>query len=304
MKDKISRIPLKRVAAIAALGLALAGCSLVPQLFPVANQHPASWRADHGRAVLGLTPSTAKVANGMTCDQCHTATMSVDVTVPAPSKGSNLTCFSCHSDGPSGSPHPNDWKLSHGPFTVRSGGVASASITNEALDIKDQSCNTCHTVGKNADGTVSPSPKAKTTCFTCHDSGASGNPHPAGWQTDHLKDVHTNGDQSCAACHTTTKDASGVVPASPKASNTCFTCHELRADKAPHPDAAVWGMGGLHARIVTKYGYGRPFVDENGMPHEACVTCHTVAKDESGAVPASPLATRTCFDCHDGPNGR
>jgi len=298
------RNPLTFIALLVTLGLVVAGCTLVPQLFPVANQHPAGWRTEHGRVVLSLSPSTAKVGNGMTCDQCHTTAMATGSATPAPSKGSNVTCFSCHSSGSDGSPHASDWKMEHGPYVVRSGGATESAITNADMGIQNQTCNTCHTVIKNGDGTIPPSPKAKSTCFTCHATGPSGSPHADDWRRGHLQVVYTTGDKSCAACHTTTKEAGKPVAPSPKAQNTCFTCHELRGDGAPHVEAAVWGVGGLHATIVKKYGYSRPFVDENGMPHEACATCHTVARDASGSIPPSPSSGRTCFECHEGPNGR
>jgi len=219
---------------LATVGLALlpiailAGCSLksVSSIFPVANQHPASWVNDHGRAVQAAGGADkAKVDNGMTCNVCHTATLSADKTV-ASSQGANSTCYTCHAGGPSGSPHVIDWTDTHGKKVVQAGGYTKATFDSK-------SCAVCHTTIKAEDGTIPKSPDAVSTCYTCHVGGPTGTPHTGDWVHAHGKAVMEGGgyqqakvnDQSCNVCHTAEKAADGSIPESPKAESTCYSCH-------------------------------------------------------------------------------
>lgn len=206
----------------------LAGCSLrgMSQLFPVANQHPVGWEADHGRVVLAAGGADkAKVENGMTCNVCHTSVQASDKSI-ASSAGADHTCYSCHVGGPSGSPHVTDWSLKHGKLVVQAGGYTRAKFDNK-------SCSVCHTTEKAADGSIPKSPDARSTCFTCHSGGPDGSPHDTGWRSAHGKAVTSAGgydqakvnDQSCSVCHTTEKAADGSIPESPLAESTCYSCH-------------------------------------------------------------------------------
>lgn len=222
---------------IATVGLALlpvailAGCSLkgMSTIFPVANQHPATWKADHGRVVQAAGGADkAKVDNGMTCNVCHTATAATDKNITS-SAGAESTCYTCHQGGPSGSPHVIDWKDQHRTTLKEMGGYTKVAFNGQA-------CSVCHTTDKAADGTIPASPKAQSTCYTCHAGGPSGTPHTdADWaHAPHGKAVTDAGgykqakvnDQSCDVCHTAEKAADGSIPASPLADSTCYSCHQ------------------------------------------------------------------------------
>lgn len=160
---KPSIVKLLSAAGMLALPLAVvAGCSVFPALFPVANQHPANWEADHGRKVQAAGGwEKATVDNGMTCNKCHTATQAADKSI-ASSPGASSNCFQCHAGGPSGNPHLTGWLAEHGSFTNKGGGYKTALVNGKG-------CNVCHTTQKATDGTVPASPAATTTCYKCHE---------------------------------------------------------------------------------------------------------------------------------------
>lgn len=213
-----------RSALVGLLAAMLAGCTL-SDLFPVANQHGRGFADTHGALVKAAGgPTRAKIEKGMTCDQCHSVARNAQGQVPD-SRGSRLTCYSCHRNGPAGMPHASTWK--HGTHVVQAGGYKLAKVNG-------QLCSTCHTADKAADGTIPASPAAESTCFTCHASGPNGRPHAADWRKTHGDAVERGGGylqllvrgQHCSDCHTVARAADGTVPASPAAVATCFTCHD------------------------------------------------------------------------------
>lgn len=141
------------------MALALvAGCT-AEKLFPVANQHAAGWVEQHGQTVQTAGGADkAKVENGMTCSLCHTAQRAVDGSIPH-SRGASQSCFSCHQGGPNGSPHPEKWN--HSLHVLEANGYQNATVDGK-------SCATCHTTEKLPDGSIPKSPKASSTCFSCH----------------------------------------------------------------------------------------------------------------------------------------
>lgn len=234
---------LKKALLAASLGIplaVLAGCSL-GVLFPVANQHAAGWVQEHGKKVQAAGGAEkATVENGMTCVMCHTAKMS-DTKAIANSPGANSTCYTCHQGGPTGNPHDTEWLRAHQLHVVTNGGHDKAIAPKTTA-----ACNTCHTSVKDASGSIPPSPKAQSTCFTCHDGPPTYNPHAEDWWKAQVhgrfvKDaggydkafINNTLKQSCDSCHTAVKDASGSVPTNPLTSKTCFTCHNGPTGNTP-----------------------------------------------------------------------
>lgn len=65
-------------------------------------------------------------------------------------------------------------------------------------------------------------------------SQAATSPHAAGWRSQHGHVVKSAGGvqyaqiqtgKTCASCHTIAATASGLIPQSPAATHTCFSCH-------------------------------------------------------------------------------
>lgn len=213
MKPRNSSI-LKTASLAAALGVPLAivaGCSL-SSLFPVANQHPANWTQDHGRAVQAAGGADkAKVENGMSCTLCHTSTQEAGKAI-ANSPGASSTCYTCHAGGPSGNPHLSDWKGKHSAFVKNAGGYKLAQVN-------DKSCNICHTAEKAPDGTIPPSPMASKTCFSCHEGPDPNAPDPSATTDPNAPKTRTyssnvkpiTGHASCNTCHVA--EGLGNIPA-------------------------------------------------------------------------------------------
>lgn len=213
MKPRNSSI-LKTASLAAALGVPLAivaGCSL-SSLFPVANQHPANWTQDHGRAVQAAGGAEkAKVENGMSCTICHTSTQEAGKAI-ANSPGASSTCYTCHAGGPSGNPHLSDWKGKHSAFVKNAGGYKLALVN-------DKSCNICHTAEKAGDGTIPPSPMASKTCFTCHDGGPDGSNAP-----EPTPDPTPTPDPNATPTPATRTYSANIRPLSTHAN--CIPCHD------------------------------------------------------------------------------
>ena len=142
--------------------LALVASCSADLLFPVANQHDAAWKGQHGVQVQQAGGADkAKVENGMTCNICHTSEKSPDGLV-AHSRGSSKSCFDCHQEGYlTDTPHPKPYL--HGAFIKEAGGYLKATVDG-------RSCAACHTTEKAADGAIPLSPRGADvkSCFSCH----------------------------------------------------------------------------------------------------------------------------------------
>lgn len=306
---------LHRIGAYTAIALPfafaaiLAGCVgglNVATLFPVANQHKIGFVKDHGRLVQSAGGADkAKVENGMTCNLCHATERNADGTLPASSRGSSITCLQCHKGGADGNPgHPADYLATHGDVVLDAGSVDKAKYDG-------QTCATCHSTTKAADGSIPESPVSKAkTCFTCHPGGANGSPkHPSDWLSTHgdlvsalggFQTATVNG-MKCLSCHAGTKDDKGNVVSSPQSRADglhCFSCHAGGPTGSPgHPSPYK------HGPEVRGAG-GYEYATFNG---KTCATCHAAEKDGSGNVVESPqklAKDRTCYTCHaGGPSG-
>lgn len=160
-----SRTPLLAKGLTVAMPLLLlAGCTMIPALFPVANQHAANWKSTHGVFVMqNGGAATAKTEAGQTCNACHATTAAT-----AKSTGSNAgnSCFTCHPSypklKPSGEHAAATWLVDHKTYTHDNGGynAKQAGIT----------CFQCHgSVKVGVDGKTPSTPyAANSACITCH----------------------------------------------------------------------------------------------------------------------------------------
>lgn len=159
--DMVSKMRMAAGWALPVVLVVVASCS-AELLFPVANQHDAAWKAQHGFQVQQAGGADkAKVENGMSCNICHTAEKSPDGVV-AHSRGSSKSCFSCHQEGYlTDTPHPKPFL--HGAIVKDAGGYQQAAVDQ-------RSCASCHTTEKAADGSVPTSPRGAEvkSCFSCH----------------------------------------------------------------------------------------------------------------------------------------
>jgi hypothetical protein len=64
----------------------------------------------------------------------------------------------------------------------------------------------------------------------------------------------------------------------------------------PHPE----GWLGTHGRAVQRAGGVDKARTAIGV---RCAACHTTHAAADGAVPRSPMTFRTCYSCHQGPQG-
>lgn len=159
---KIPGLPKSVLGVLVAVLLALAAGCTHSALFPVANQHEADWKHAHGQYVIQAGgASHSKIDNGMTCNICHATASATES-----SKGSSQSCFSCHATGPSGNPHPVDWRTAHGAFVKAAGDYEKAALKEGVGTGK--TCAQCHTTKMASDGTFPASPAATNSCFTCH----------------------------------------------------------------------------------------------------------------------------------------
>ena len=259
--------------------------------------HPAEWMKSsstdfHAKkvAVVGIT----------SCAACHGSDY----------RGgrSDVSCYTCHSSGPSG--HPEGWMSSssenyHGSVVAQegweqctgchgadlTGGISGISCSachdgpsghsedwmNESsnnfhgpkvVQVGWEPCKACH--GADLTGGISG-----ISCFACHD-GPSG--HPEGWMNESSDNFHGQkvvqaGWETCKACHGT--DFMGGI-----SGISCFTCHD---GPSGHPED--WlnpGTENFHGAAIKRSGWdmkdcrachGHDYA--GGIAGYSCLTCHT-----------------------------
>lgn len=267
--------------------------------------HPSDWIATHGDTVLAEGGVQTATFGGVTCTSCHAAARDPggNVVRSPEKRAEGVDCFKCHQGGPTGDPaHPANYVLSHGPDVRVAGGPDKAKFGG-------WTCTTCHAASKDASGQVVPSPQKKAkdkTCYTCHPGGPDGSPHAGGtgWLAAHgdvvvaaggytLATENTlQGPKTCGTCHSTEK-IDGVVPPSPRATSTCYTCHAGGPSGSPaHPDK--WTIEG-HGAFVKAAG-GLQSAKVGGL---GCAACHTTQRATDGSIPPSPHSgAKSCFVCH------
>ncbi len=275
-----------------------------------ASTHPSTFQATHGSLVVEAGSVPNAKFDAMPCMNCHTAMKAFDGSIPAnPSAAAgDNTCFKCHAGGPDGNPgHPTDYVATHGTTVKAAGGFQDAKVNGIA-------CSSCHATAKNSDGTIpSTNPEKRAgdnTCFKCHVGGPDGNPHASTWESTHGKAVAAAGgvasasidvagtSTTCGTCHTTQK-VGGTVPASPKATSTCFTCHAGGPSGSPaHPSDYMINANQTDHRAEVNNAGGVRNAKFNGI---ACSACHTTQKATDGNIPASPETNAPhCYSCHPG----
>ena len=293
---KTTYIPFAIIAVLSALWL---GCTDKDEP-TIVETHISGWMETNNSSFHAN--KIAEVGNS-SCARCHGDDY----------KGgtSEVSCFTCHTQGPSG--HPEGWFNSssddfHGKVVFDEGEESCYRCHGEDLagGTSGQSCYECHPngfTGKHPDGWLDPSSEpwhgtpviaggaescsachgedymggwTGVSCFTCH-NGPSGHPEnfisPSS-ETSHVLVVAEKGNESCAACH-------GADYQGGWAEISCYTCHD--GGPSGHPATSEWlspSSDDFHGKALFELG------------EENCMTCH-------GADYTGGTSGQSCYECHD-----
>jgi len=131
------------------------------------------------------------------------------------------------------------------------------------------------------------------TCLTCHDKAR---------QANFLGGVHDRRGLACTSCHSVHEPRSTVAQLkTPRASDTCFTCHTQMRAKSMRTSHHPVREGRMDcADCHDPHDGTRPKMIKAEYTNELCLTCHT---EKRGPFLWEHAPVReNCLNCHD-PHG-
>jgi hypothetical protein len=254
--------------------------------------------ATHGQASAATGHAVFPIASGghfVSCDQCHTATLTDPKRKNAEFDFTRSSCDICHA----------------------ASGTASVIDDHTAFGVPIQGT---YTAGD---------PNNASACLTCHQTGQSAGNFAHKWFPIGSGDVHNSSVTKCADCHSTPASYQGP-PAGNLALITCTKCHDdsaanvqfqngvtiTAAHSAPRVGRNIWDVpGGMNYADTTLClrchagniggnvaGFSTPLVFRlsqhdthcslSGKPIAGADRTHAVDRNADNGV-------NTCFACHN-----